>query len=187
MSGRRKRKRATRRTNKNDTFSEIILRQKDMVKMILSYLCQNELQPDRQFDDPVMNASMLIKELARSPDQFYAFRVLPIRFRFINKLFNECVNELSHLIFSMNNKLDITKLSIFPNCRYLKQLYLIQCFIQLNTEQATTTVNALNNLNFPCLEILQIDYCHSGHWWDLKKDRTINIDLSMENLPCLEI
>ena len=134
-----------------------------------------------QFEGHVFNASAYLREKA---DINHTFNVLPISLKYINKLFNICGNELSHLIISKNTDISITKLSSSPNCKYLKQLYLIQDLSNSTLQQSYKTTEQFNNMNLPCLEILQIHYYGRYYCNDIE---AINIDLTMENVPALKI
>ena len=86
------------------------------------------------------------------------FNVLPVSLKRVNKIFNECVNEFYILIVAKQIDLDIHTLSSPLNGRYLKQVYLIQSCLYLNDEQINSKVQALNHLNFACLEMLQVHF-----------------------------
>ena len=187
MSARKtKRKRKATRTKKQMLFANRILLNKDMVRMILSFLCMNELNPLIRFEEAVYNASSFIREGSVTVGlngtfsfNGIKFTVLPVSLKRINKTFNECVNELSHLIVAKQRSINIQKISLSSNCRNLKQLYLIESLYMLSETEINSKTEALNHFNFPCLEILQVHYY--GHY-----DNHVDINLSMENLPSLQ-
>ena len=186
MSARRKTKlrKKNQKGKQSSSYCSTILTQKDMIKIILSFLCQNALNPEMKYENPIYNASSYINDFMHL--QTFTFVVSRVELKYINKLFNECINELSHLIMSKQTEIDITKLSLFPSCRYLKQLYLMYNIDTLNIDEIDDKFQAMNEMKLPCLEILQIHYYDYVYWRDSRKKNGININLTMENLPGLK-
>ena len=174
------------------TFCGIILDSKDMIKIILGFLAIDKLKHQIPFTDPVLGACAHIEEAMQPNDTddlnytvtpSHTFSVLPVSLKRINKIFYECVNELSHLVVSVETSINLRKLSSFPNCRYLKQLYLIYDLSQGSDDEVVAKIQNLQNLNFPCLKVLQLHY-FNDHL--AMEPASVDINLSMENLPVLD-
>ena len=122
LRSKRNRNQYTKSTN---SYCDSIMNQKDIIKMILSFIANNRLKPQIPFTDPVLSACYHIEDEIRNKRQMFdkttyphSFTVLPVTFKYINKIFNQCVNELSHLIVSIETPINLQKLSSFPNCKY---------------------------------------------------------------------
>eukprot|EP01083_Nonionella_stella_P011358 32286_1 len=186
-------------TQSNDSisFCQMIMDQTDLVRHILSFLRLPSLRYPEQYNhyldmieeyhseySRMNNISCYMRHAMRSrgfiddDTYFHTFNVLPVSFRTVNKIFNQVVTKLSHIIVSIQTELDLNILSLSPQCNTLKELYLIHC-MHSDGKTLKDRSNALSVLKCPHLEILQIHYHNNC-------DHPFNVSLSKENLPKLE-
>ena len=174
--------------------------QKDIVSYILSFLAHNTFIPriaNRYYspyfkvfcDEEIYDAAYYIEKKVNPQDMTQmecgndpaAFNVLPVALKRVNKVFNQCVCKLSHLIFCFDLDLNMEILSNSMACSSLKQLYWVQDLSQGNVQNK---IDALQHFNFPNLEILQIHYLYFCFTYE-KDKHELNISLDTNNLPKL--
>eukprot|EP01084_Bolivina_argentea_P017741 33104_1 len=170
--------------NTNDT-NNVLMTQTDIVQLILSFLAHKACYDTNKFCfSPIygMSAYMRLQMTPRGMfDEetcFHSWNVLPLSWKLINKAFNESVSRLCNIIISIQTNININKLSSFPNCNYLKQLYLIQDLSSMNETEIKLRNDSLNSMQFPNLKILQIHY--NRNW-----EKTLDISLNKNNFPRL--